>query len=107
MNAKFFEFLDIFREVAQISNLLYRRVGLCGACAHSDAVNLSNALPTASRRYSRLEICATTRRFALGYSAAALAVLCCLGARAALYQNPFSSGFANSGNIPDGSAAGW
>jgi len=54
-----------------------------------------------------LEICATTRRFALRYSAAALAALFCLSARGALYLNPFSSGFANSGNIPDGSAAGW
>jgi hypothetical protein len=40
---------------------------------------------------------------------ASLLVLLILGvtAQAALIQQPFSSGFANSGNIPDGNTAGW
>jgi len=51
--------------VAQIFNLLYRRFLTCGrdelsaAFGIAFAVALSKALPTTSRRYSRLKICAT------------------------------------------------
>ena len=36
-----------------------------------------------------------------------LALGLCLSAHATLYQNQFNSGFANSGNIPDGNLSGW
>jgi len=45
--------------VAQISNLLYRRFPICGALDYSEPPRWFRALPTASRRYGRLEICAT------------------------------------------------
>jgi hypothetical protein len=46
--------------VAQISNLPYRRFLICEAFDVSERAQISRALPTASRRYSRLKICATT-----------------------------------------------
>jgi hypothetical protein len=45
--------------VAQISNLLYRRFPICGALERFKLLRWSHALPTRSRRYGRLEICAT------------------------------------------------
>lgn len=36
-----------------------------------------------------------------------LALRLSLSAQATLYQNQFNSGFANSGNIPDGNLSGW
>ena len=51
--------------VAQISNLLYRRIALCGAPASANALELSDAPPIKNRRYGRLEICATRPRCAL------------------------------------------
>jgi hypothetical protein len=51
--------------VAQISNLLYRRIAFCGAPASANALELSDALPIKNRRYGRLEICATRPRCAL------------------------------------------
>jgi hypothetical protein len=51
--------------VAQICNLLYRRIAFCGALASPSALELSNALPITNRRYGRLQICATRPRCAL------------------------------------------
>src|SRR6185436_8248614 len=45
--------------VAQICNLLYRRFSICRAPKNSVATVFSDALPSATRRYSRLQICAT------------------------------------------------
>src|SRR5207253_10952816 len=45
--------------VAQSSTLLYRRVALCEACDHLNTFRTSNAPPSATRRYSRVELCAT------------------------------------------------
>ena len=45
--------------VAQSSTLLYRRVALCEACGHLNVFRISNAQPSATRRYSRVEVCAT------------------------------------------------
>jgi hypothetical protein len=45
--------------VAQISNLLYRRIPFCRARADLPWRHLSRALPIRNRRYGRLEICAT------------------------------------------------
>jgi hypothetical protein len=49
--------------VAQICNLLYRRIAFCGTPASVSALKLSNALPITNRRYGRLQICATTPRY--------------------------------------------
>jgi hypothetical protein len=51
--------------VAQICNLLYRRIAFCGTFANARALELSNALPITNRRYGRLQICATMPRCAL------------------------------------------
>ena len=51
--------------VAQICNLLYRRIGFCGTSASASAIELSDALPITNRRYGRLQICATKTRIAL------------------------------------------
>jgi hypothetical protein len=46
-------------KVAQIFNLLYRRIAFCTALGFPiGSLNLA-ALPIANRRYSRLQICAT------------------------------------------------
>ncbi len=45
--------------VAQIFNLPYRRFPICRPSESSGRLGQSNALPTASRRYSRLKICVT------------------------------------------------
>src|SRR5436190_15496790 len=50
--------------VAQICNLLYRRIAFCGRLASASALELSDALPITNRRYGRLQICATTPRCA-------------------------------------------
>ena len=47
--------------VAQISNLLYRRFLTCRACGELKALLIAKPLPIGNRRYSRLEICATSR----------------------------------------------
>jgi hypothetical protein len=39
------------KAVAQICNLLYRRIAFCGAPASSRALELSDALPITNRRY--------------------------------------------------------
>jgi hypothetical protein len=46
--------------VAQISNLPYRRFSICGADEIPDRFETPEALPNAIRRYSRLQICATS-----------------------------------------------
>src|SRR5437867_1625561 len=45
--------------VAQSCTLLYRRVALCQPLGYGDARDQSRGLPTSSRRYGRLKICAT------------------------------------------------
>src|SRR5258705_8229379 len=50
------------KAVAQIGNLLYRRIAFCGAVKSAHALELSDALPIANRRYGRLQICATRPR---------------------------------------------
>jgi hypothetical protein len=50
--------------VAQICNLLYRRIAFCGTSASPGAFELSDALPIINRRYGRLQICATKPRCA-------------------------------------------
>ncbi|MEO8427401.1 MAG: prepilin-type N-terminal cleavage/methylation domain-containing protein [Verrucomicrobiota bacterium] len=52
-------------QVAQIWNLLYRRIGFCGTSASASALELSDALPITNRRYGRLQICAMRPRIAL------------------------------------------
>jgi prepilin-type N-terminal cleavage/methylation domain-containing protein len=47
--------------VAQVSNLLYRRLPACRARQHSDGQETSNGQPIGNRRYSRLETCATSK----------------------------------------------
>jgi hypothetical protein len=51
--------------VAQICNLLYRRIAFCGTPASASAFELSDALPITNRRYGRLQICATRPSCAL------------------------------------------
>lgn len=46
--------------VAQIGNLLYRRLIVCGASKNTGHSSQANPLPTASRRYSRVPLCVTT-----------------------------------------------
>jgi sugar phosphate isomerase/epimerase len=46
--------------VAQICNLLYRRIAFCGARTGSTHQQVSSTLPIPNRRYGRLQICATT-----------------------------------------------
>ena len=52
--------------VAQICNLLHRRIAFCDAFARSRALCPSAALPITNRRYGRLEICVTTSRLVRG-----------------------------------------
>ena len=47
------------RLVAQTASLPYRRIAFCGPPPGSGALDLSDALPIANRRYGRLKICAT------------------------------------------------
>ncbi len=47
------------RVVAQIFNLLYRRITFCGSPATSSVLEFTGALPIANRRYGRLQTCAT------------------------------------------------
>ena len=51
--------------VAQICNLPYRRIVSCRATGRSGALGLADALPTASLRYGRLQVCATNRAITL------------------------------------------
>src|SRR6266542_2996319 len=44
---------------------LYRRIAFCGTSASVSALESSDALPIANRRYGRLQICATGPRCAL------------------------------------------
>ena len=56
----------LFRQrslVAQICNLPYRRIAFSDASARASALVLSDALPIANRRYSRLPICATLNTY--------------------------------------------
>ena len=46
--------------VAQISNLLYRRIPFRESRAGSQPQQLASAMPIGNRRYGRLEICATS-----------------------------------------------
>jgi zinc protease len=48
----------VFKNVAQIFNLPYRRIEFCGAMVNS-GVRQCDALPSATRRYSRVQLCAT------------------------------------------------
>ncbi|MEO8425619.1 MAG: Ig-like domain-containing protein, partial [Verrucomicrobiota bacterium] len=54
----------VFR-VAQICNLLYRRIAFCGTSTSASPLELSDTQPITNRRYGRLQICATTPRCAL------------------------------------------
>jgi hypothetical protein len=45
--------------VAQISNLLYRRIGFCGTLAGYRAIDPIGALPISNRRYGRVQLCVT------------------------------------------------
>src|SRR6266404_4196823 len=45
--------------VAQSCTLLYRRVALCGPDDNPKALTRSDAVPTTTRRYSRVKLCAT------------------------------------------------
>ena len=45
--------------VAQICNLLYRRITSCWASVKSRALRIANGQPIANRRYSRVQLCAT------------------------------------------------
>ena len=46
--------------VARIFNLPYRRIAFCGSFEAANGSVTSNAQPIANRRYSRLQICATS-----------------------------------------------
>jgi len=46
--------------VAQIFNLLYRRIAFCGAHVGATREPMFGALPITNRRYRRLKICATS-----------------------------------------------
>jgi hypothetical protein len=46
--------------VAQIFNLLYRRFAICETPGISVALESSRRLPSATRRYGRVQLCATT-----------------------------------------------
>jgi len=48
--------------VAQICNLLYRRIAFCWTLITPRALGVANALPIENRRYGRLKICATLSR---------------------------------------------
>src|SRR5438876_3799142 len=50
-----------FTVVAQIFNLLYRRIAFCRPAVLSKPRVQGDSLPIANRRYSRLKICATSR----------------------------------------------
>ena len=52
-------FGDGAQNVAQIFNLLYRRIAFCVTSDESLVPALSFAWPSATRRYGRLKICAT------------------------------------------------
>ena len=62
--------------VAQIFNLLYRRISFCPTANASRAQTGLDAQPIKNRRYSRLKICATLETCARAYIA--LAAACCL-----------------------------
>ena len=49
--------------VAQICNLPNRRIAFCGPSTSASALELSDPLPIANRRYSRLQICATLNTY--------------------------------------------
>src|SRR5437763_11375351 len=49
----------VVSEVAQISNLLYRRISFCGPPYNPGFLGHLDALPITNRRYGRLQICAT------------------------------------------------
>ena len=54
--------LEYVFSVAQIGNLLYRRIAFCGTSASASALEISGALPITNRRYGRL---LTKREFEL------------------------------------------
>jgi hypothetical protein len=56
---------DALSHVAQIFNLLYRRIAFCEARLVPTLSKNPNAPKITNLRYSRLQICATTLRFAL------------------------------------------
>ena len=49
----------ILNAVAQIFNPPHRRISFCGPSSSSGALDISDALPIANRRYGRLQTCAT------------------------------------------------
>jgi dipeptidyl-peptidase-4 len=63
------------RAVAQICNLLYRRIAFCRAFGFFDTVGIRDASQIANLRYSRLQICATRRAPRLFVCAALLFAL--------------------------------
>ena len=58
------EVATFYGRVAQVFNLLYRRLSVCAAERPNEALDFSNACRLESRRYSRLKVCVTekTRR---------------------------------------------
>lgn len=48
--------------VTQSGTLPYRRFAICGTFANPGRLESSERLPSITRRYSRLKICATARR---------------------------------------------
>jgi zinc protease len=63
----------VAKNVAQIFNLPYRRIAFCGAWEYSEAAERLEALPSATRRYSRVQLCATVLALAAGFDFAAVA----------------------------------
>jgi len=49
-------------DVAQICNLLYRRIASCEVSARSRVLDLAGAWPITNRRYGRVQLCATGKR---------------------------------------------
>jgi len=68
-------------EVAQIANLLYRRLPTCRACYVLHGFGRDNDLPIGNRRYSRLETCATRADAHVGVFAAVVQTANALKAR--------------------------
>jgi zinc protease len=63
----------VAKAVAQIFNLPYRRIAFSGAPECSDTVGNAGALPSATRRYSRVQLCATVLGLAAGLNFSAVA----------------------------------
>jgi hypothetical protein len=76
------------RSVAQAGSLLYRGWAIREGCESSKALDWMDALPTASRRYGRLAICATPAAPAGSFVAQAGSLPC----RGLVIREPRESG---------------